>query len=114
MPPESVLKLSTRGCRPQLVQALEVVGVEGEKQHKIHKREYESARGKQGEDQDPDSIHQTELPRVARRVAQVPEARSNSNLKERKVEEGDGERHESRRERLLEDRGEQKPSLLWS
>ena len=65
MPPESVLMLFTRGCRPQLVQVHEGVGVEGEKQHKVHKREQESARGKQEEHQDPDSIHQIELSRVA-------------------------------------------------
>ena len=104
MPPESVLKLSTRRCQPPLVQTLEVVEADDGRQHQLQKREH----------QDPDSIHQTELPRVARRVAQVPEARSNSNLKERKEKEGDGRRHGSRRERSLEDGGEQKPCLLWS
>ena len=60
--------------------------------------------------QELDNIPQIEYPRVARRVARVPEARG--GLKG-EGERGEVGRHESKRGRWLEDGREQKPCLLW-
>ena len=50
--------------------------VDGERQNKVKTREYETATDEKPEEyQEPKSIHQTKFPRVARRVARVPEAR---------------------------------------
>ena len=56
--------------------------VDGERQNKVKTREYETATDEKPEEyQEPKSIHQTKFPRVARRVARVPEA--SSDLKKR-------------------------------
>ena len=50
--------------------------IDGERQNKVKTREYETATDEKPEEhRDLQSIHQTEFPRVARRVARVPEAR---------------------------------------
>ena len=104
--------MSTIGSQPQLVQTLEVTEVDGERQNKVKTREYETATDEKPEEyQEPKSIHQTKFPRVARRVARVPEARGGL-----KGEGGRGEvgRNERKRGRWLEERREQKSCLLWS
>ena len=68
--------------KPQFIRTLEVVEVDGERQHKVKTSEHQTATDERPEEhRDPKSIHQSEFPRVARRVARVPEA--SSDLKKR-------------------------------